>query len=94
MEETISLYAAIAEMRYITSQGGFFTFMHATYNRDKHTTNGIREVKRAKLRPAANGDDIANADYKLFYHDDIFREDRNCWQMLIMFFNGKKVVLT
>lgn len=92
--ETISLYHAISEMRYITSQGGYFSFMHATYNRDKRTTSGIREVKRAQLRPAPSGSDIAKANYKLFYYDDIFREDRNCWQMLIMFFNGKKVILT
>lgn len=91
--ETISLYQAIKEMRELSSKGQFFSFVHATYNRDTLKSSGIREVKRAKLRPSAKGDDVRNSDYKLFYYDDFYRKDRVCWQPLIMFFNGKKVVL-
>jgi hypothetical protein len=91
--EEISLYEAIKQMREITARGQYFSFVHATYNRDKRNTSGIREVKRAKVRPAAKGDDIIHSGYKLFYYDDFYREDRVCWQPLIMFFNGKRVIL-
>ena len=91
--ETISLYQAIKEMRELSSRDQYFSFTHATYNRATRQTNGIREVKRARVRPAAKGDDIRNADFKLFYHDFFYHEDRVCWQPLIMFFNGKKVIL-
>lgn len=92
-EETIQLYDAIKEMRILSSKEESFSFVHSTWNRDTCTTNGFRHVERAHLRPAAKGEDLANSDYKLFYFDEELNEPRNCWQMLIMFFNGKKVVL-
>jgi hypothetical protein len=94
MVEQITVYEAIIEMRRITANGGTFNFVHCTYNRDTMHTDGLREAKRAKLRPAAKGDNVANADFKLFYYDEYFHENRVCWQMLLMYFNGKKVTLT
>lgn len=92
-EDTIQLYDAIKEMRKLDQQGDSFSFVHATWNRDTCTSNGMRHVNRARLRPAAKGDDLANADFKLFYFDEDLDEPRNCWQMLVMYFNGKKVIL-
>lgn len=92
-EDTIDLYEAIRQMKLFTSRGEQFSFTHATYNRDSDTSDGIRHVARAILRPAAKGDDLAQADYKLFYMDEVIGKPRNCWQMLIMEFNNKKVVL-
>ena len=92
-EETIQLYDAIKQMRMLSQQDNSFSFMHATWNRDTETTNGFRHVERAHLRPAAKGEDLANSDYKLFYFDEDLKEPRNCWQMLIMQFNGKRVIL-
>jgi hypothetical protein len=91
MVEEIPLYEAIKQMRSLTAAGAHFSFTHATYNRDRRSTEGIRVVKKAILRPAAKGDDIANSDHKLFYFDEEIRKPRNCWQILIMYFNGKKV---
>jgi hypothetical protein len=92
-EETIDLYEAIKQMRKLSSKGKSFSFVHATWNRDKNTCEGIRHVKSARLRPAAKGDDVVNADYKVFYYDEEIREPRNCWQMLIIFFDDKQVIL-
>jgi len=92
-EETIQLYDAIKEMRRLSQQDKSFSFVHATWNRDTCTTNGFRTVNNAHLRPAAKGDDLANADFKLFYFDEDLKEPRNCWQMLILYFNGKRVYL-
>lgn len=91
--DTITLYEAIAEMRKLSAQEKTFSFVHVTYNRDSGTSDGIRQVRRAKVRPAARKDDVANADYKLFYYDMDQQLPRVCWQPLILFFNGKKVVL-
>ena len=92
-DQTITLYEAIHEMRRISANGEYFSFSFASYNRKLKSTHGLIHVKRAKLRPAAKGDDIANADYKLFYFDDFFQENRVCWQPLLMFFNGKQILL-
>jgi len=93
MVETIDLYEAIRQMRKLTQQGQSFSFSHATYNRDRQSSDGIRIVRKAILRPAAKGDDVANADYKLFYLDQEINQNRVCWQSLLMYFEGKKVIL-
>ena len=91
--ETIDLYEAIRQMRKITQEEGTFSFVHATLNREKGTSDGIRHVEHARLRSAAKGDDLVNADLKIFYFDESIKEPRIAWQMLIMFFNDKKVIL-
>ena len=93
MPEEINLYEAIKQMRELSSKDQSFSFAHATYNIDKDETKGIRYVANAHLRSAAKGDDVSNADEKLFYYDEDLREPRNCWQILIMFFKDKKCVL-
>ena len=93
MQEDIDLYEAIKQMRMLTSKGASFSFVHSTWDKSRQICNGFRSVSKARLRPAAKCDDLENADYKLFYMDEDLNEPRICWQMLIMFFNGKKVVL-
>jgi len=91
--ETIDLYEAIKQMRLLSSQDKSFSFVHSTFNRETNTCDGIRYVKKAHLRPSAKGDDLVNADSKLFYFDDEIGKPRVCWQVLIMFFDDKKVIL-
>ncbi len=80
-------------MRAITKQGKTFSFSHFTYNRESQTTKGIREVHKAKLRKSARGDNLKHSNIKLFYLDMDTNLPRVCWQPLITYFNGKKVVL-
>ena len=91
--ETIDLYSAIAEMRKRTAKKKPFSFSHFTWDDHRQKTNGLREVKRALLRPAAKGDDLSEADNKLFYMDLEMERPRVCWQPLIAYYMGKKVVL-
>lgn len=93
MEETIDLWDAIREMRKMTSEGRSFSFAHATYDFERNSSHGIRYVNSAQLRPAARGDDLVNADDKLFYYDQELREPRNCWQILIMYFENQRVIV-
>ena len=90
--EEINLFSAIAQMRKLTAQGIAFSFSHYTWDDSRNQSNGIRQVDKATLRPAARGDDIDNADHKLFYQDlnvlDPKKNKRNCWQILIVSFNG------
>jgi len=94
MNNEIDLYEAIKQMRILSGKNKFFSFRHATYNREKQTTEGIRTVERALLRPAASTDNIVNADSKLFYRDETIKENRVCWQPLIIEFNGQRVKLS
>lgn len=89
---SISIWSAIAEMRKLTAKGIPFSFEHATWDRYRRKASGIRRVHKALLRPAAKSDDLADADHKLFYEDlnvpDPKKARRNCWQILILTFNG------
>jgi len=91
--DTIDLYEAISRMRKLSSEGKSFSLTHATYNREEQSSHGLRHCHNAILRPAAKGDDVINADLKLFYIDQDNRVNRNCWQPLIMYFNGLKCIL-
>lgn len=91
----INLWTAIAEMRKLTAQGIPFSLEHYTWDSDKRKANGLRLVDKALLRPSARGDKLDNADHKLFYEDlavqDPAKNKRNCWQILIVRFNGMDV---
>jgi hypothetical protein len=88
----MSIWNAIAEMRKLTAKGIPFSFEHATWDRDRQKANGIKRVDKALLRPAAKGDQLRDANHKLFYEDlnisDPKKARRNCWQILITSFNG------
>ncbi len=90
--QQINLFSAIAQMRKLTAQGVPFTFEHYTWDRHRNKASGLRQVDRATLRPQARGDDVENADHKLFYQDlnvtDPKLDKRTCWQILIVSFNG------
>lgn len=91
--ETISVYEAIATMRKITAQAGSFSFVHATLDRPSKTSNGLRVVRNARLRPAATSEEVENADHKLFYTDLDDNAPRVAWQPLLMYFEGLKTTL-
>lgn len=92
-DETIDLYAAVEQMRAISAAGGTFELTHRKWDRDRRTGGDIVTVPCARLRPKARDEDVANAGHKLFYTDTDTGRARNCWQCLIMGFNGKKVVI-
>lgn len=91
----MNLWNAIALMRRLSSEGKPFSFKHYTWDRDRQKANGLRIVHHALLRPAAKGDDLRDADHKLFYTDldipEMKKNKRNCWQILIVEFNGMKL---
>jgi hypothetical protein len=93
--DEINLFSAIAEMRKLTAQGIPFSFEHYTWDALRQKSSGLRRVDKATLRPSARGDSIEHADHKLFYQDlnvgDPLKNKRNCWQILIVRFNGIKV---
>jgi len=89
----ITLYDAIRQMRDISAKGNTFSFTFASCNKESRTTDGIKEVRCARLRKAAKNDDVRNADLKIFYFDEDSQKPRVCWQHLIMFFKGQKVIV-
>ncbi len=93
MAKTIDLYEAVREMRRITAAGGTFSMKFRKWNRSTSNGGDLVHIKNARLRPKTGDRKIANASYKLFFRDDETGRDLNCWECLLVEFNGKKTIL-
>lgn len=91
--QPIDLYDAIAEMKRISLAGGTFSMKFRKWNRATQRGGDMVTVNAARIRPKAADEKIDNASYKLFFTDTETGLARNCWQMLIMEFNGRRTVL-
>ena len=91
--ETIDLYDAIERMKRISLAGGTFSMKYRKWNRQTHSGGDMVTVEAARIRPKASDEKIDAASYKLFYTDTSTGRARNCWQPLIMEFNGRRTVL-
>lgn len=92
-ETTIDLYDAIRQMKDISLAGGTFSMKFRKWNRQTLNGGDMVTVNAARIRPKAKDEDVADASYKLFFTDTETGEARNCWQPLIMEFNGLRTVL-
>lgn len=90
---TIGLYDAIAEMQRISEDGGNFSFSFVKYNRDTRSGGDMARIARARLRKKTPDSVIAHSSYKLFFMDMDTGQPMNCWQMLIVEFNGMECTI-
>lgn len=90
----IDLYEALARMKEISAAGGTFAMKYRKWNREKRAGGDLVTVKAARMRPKAADEKIENSSYKLFYTDTETGLARNCWQMLVVEFEGRPTVLT
>ena len=83
--DTIILWKAIKEMRQLSELNKTFSFSY-------HRVDGVRiDVDAAQLRKRAVND--VNFEHKLSYYDVVNKIDRQCFQVLIVEFNGNKCLL-
>lgn len=92
-ENTIDLYEAVGQMKRISLAGGTFSMKFRKWNRQAHSGGEMVTVRAARIRPKAADEDIAHSSYKLFFTDTDTGQARNCWQTLIMEFDGRRTVL-
>lgn len=89
----IDLYDAIDRMKRISRAGGTFSFSFRKWNRSTRSGGEMVRVNAARLRPKASDEAVAHSSYKLFFVDVETGLARNCWQPLIVEFNGCETVL-
>lgn len=89
----IDLYEAIGQMKCISLAGGTFSFKFRKWNRATRSGGDVVKVNAARIRPKAADEKIEYSSYKLFFTDTETGLARNCWQPLIMEFNGRRTVL-
>lgn len=90
----IQVYDVVREMERISKAGGEFQFSFVKYDRQKKAGGDIARISRARLRKKSPKDLIAHSDYKLFFTDLDSGAPRNCWQILIIEFNGQRCSLS
>ena len=91
--EKINLYRAIDEMKRISADGGTFAIRFRKWNRDTRRGGDMASIAHARVRPKASDEQISAASHKLFFTDTDTGRAMNCWQCLIMEFNGLRTVL-
>ena len=91
--EKINIYKAIDEMKRISAEGGTFSIRFRKWNRDTRRGGDMASVANARVRPKPSAEDVSAASHKLFFTDTDTGRAMNCWQCLIMEFNGCRTVL-
>lgn len=83
--KTISGAEALARMRQIRHDpSAHFVLHHLTYNHDKDSTNGLRIVNKARLRPALPQDVFRfTSELYLTYYDIEKDEAKMCFKKLM-----------
>ncbi len=89
----IDLYEAIEQMKRISLAGGTFSIKFRKWNSQTRSGGDMVTVRAARVRPKASDEKIKHSNYKLFFTDTETGLARNCWQPLIMEFNGRRTVL-
>ncbi|MBO5054557.1 MAG: hypothetical protein J6C44_10070 [Muribaculaceae bacterium] len=91
--EPIDLYKAIEEMKRISADGETFSLVFRKWNRDTKKGGDLVKIPAARLRPKTSDEKIRHSSYKLFFTDTDTGRAMNCWQPLVMRFNGRETVL-
>ncbi len=89
----MDLYEAIKEMRRLSAKGEEFSFTFMSYNSSAGISEGVVEVRRARLRKREKSCHHRDAEIVEAYMDLDTMQPRHFYQPLLMSFNGEKVVL-
>jgi hypothetical protein len=89
----INLYTAVEEIKAVSKAEGTFSIKFRKYNRQKQSGGDLVFLKAVRLRSKASDEKIENASHKLFLVDTETGNALNCWQILVVEFNGQKTVL-
>lgn len=89
----MDLFDAIHEMRRLSKEGVPFGFTFMSCNLSKGSSDGIVEVRTARLIARESSAYHVNADFVERYLDLDTGEPRHFYQILLLAFNGQPVTL-
>ncbi len=89
----MDLYAAIKQMRQFSDQKVPFSFSFMSCATSTQSSQGIVDVRHARLRPRPQASDNRFTELLEEYVDLDTGEARQFYRPLLMIFNGQKVVL-
>lgn len=89
----MDVYEAIAEMRRMTKAGKSFSFSFMTFSHTRQKSHGVSEVRKARLAPQDPDNKHVYKDFMLQFLDLDTNETKQCYQPLLMEFEGQKLEL-
>lgn len=89
----MDLWDAIREMRRLTAEGIYFSFSFMSYNASARKSEGVVEVRRARLLKREKQQHHRDAEFVEAYLDVDTNAPRRFYQPLLLSFNGQKVIL-
>lgn len=89
----MTIFEAIEKMRRMSEQGQSFSFSFMSYSYDKKRSEGIVQVRHARLRKQSKKEHNRFSDYMLNYINLDTLENGSCWQPLLLTFNNEELEL-
>ncbi|MBP3944407.1 hypothetical protein J5U18_12735 [Sphingobacteriaceae bacterium WQ 2009] len=89
----MTIHQAINEMRKLTKEGKNFSFSFLSYNRTRQTSDGIIEVRKARLRVRESKKYNEMAELQEAYINVETGEPRRFWHCCLISFNGKSLTI-
>lgn len=89
----IQLWQAIKQMEDISKADGSFSLSFRKYDDQRNNGGDLVKLSKVRLRPKTSDSKIKNSSYKLFFTDLETGQPLNCWQLLIVEFNGNKIFI-
>ncbi len=89
----MNLYEAIREMRRISTEKGVFSFSFMSYNSTAQRSDGVVIVRHARLLKRESIEHHKNAEIVEAFIDLDTMQPKRFYQILLMSFNGQKVIL-
>lgn len=89
----MNLYDAIHEMRRLSEEKTAFSFTFMSYNSTEQKSDGVINVRHARLLKRESEKHHKHADIVEAYLDLDTMQSKRFYQPLLMNFNGQKVTL-
>lgn len=90
---SMTIFRAISEMRRLSKENIPFSFTFMSYNSTRGTSDGIVEVRRARLLQREKARYNRHAEDMERYLDLDTMQARRFWHPLLMTFNGEKLTV-
>lgn len=87
------VYEAIEQMRAMSAKGETFSFAFMSFSYTRKKSEGIVHVEHAKLTKQSKKENNRFSNYMLNYMDMDSMETHQCWQPLLLEFNGEPLIL-
>ena len=90
----MDVFTAIDKMRRLSEEGQSFSFSFMSYSYDRKKSEGIVQVRHARLRKQSRTEHNRFSDYMLIYINLATQANGTCWPPLLLTLKHEELDLT